>query len=160
MVRELKVKISDYREVEKLLTSKGGQFTHELNVTDSYFNQPAGRVLKISEDERGTFLVELEADAGGFEIRRYEQIGEGGEVKEELEQRHGIRCILKKKRRFFTYKDAVININLIEGLGDFLVLEAEAPDPQIIEDDLGLRNPEYIRVPFDELKLAQTLRSA
>ena len=156
MGRELKIRIADYREVERFLASKGGQFTHELNVTDTYFHQPPGRVLKITEDERGTFLVELEADAGGFEIRRYEQIGEGGEVKEDLEQRHGVRCILKKRRRFFTYKDAIINFNLIEGLGDFLVLEAEAPDPRVIEEELGLRNPEYIRVPFDELKLRKS----
>ena len=33
----------------------------------------------------------------------------------------------KRNGRLFTYKDAIINLNLIEGLGEFVVLEAEAP---------------------------------
>ena len=68
MPEELKIRIHDYRKVESHLKKIGAKFFEELNVTDTYFKQPKGKVLKITEDEKGVFLVNLEAKDNKFDI--------------------------------------------------------------------------------------------
>ena len=152
MREELKIRIRGYKDIEKNLVRLGAKFIKEINATDTYFTQPAGEVLKITEDERGDFLVNLKSKRGKFEIVGYKPINDVKKVKNELSERFGIKCILKKKRRFFDYKNYIININLIKDIGEFLVLEGENLTPSVISDELEIKNAEFITVSFDELK--------
>ncbi|MFB6077157.1 MAG: hypothetical protein ABEK12_03440 [Candidatus Nanohaloarchaea archaeon] len=47
--------------------------------------------------------------------------------------------------------DHVINLNLIEEVGDFLVVEGEDPSRAFIEERIGLDDPEYVTAPFSDL---------
>jgi adenylate cyclase class IV len=152
MAEELKIRIQDYKEVEKNLIKKGAKFSEEISVVDTYFKQPAGEVLKITEDDRGDFLVNLKLKNGKFEIAKYEPIADARKIKKELSGKFGVKCILKKKRRFFDFGDYRININLIEDVGEFLIIEGENLTPEVITEELGLKNPEFVTVSFDELK--------
>ena len=152
MTEELKIRIRDYEKVEENLIKLGAKFTEEINVVDTYFKQPKGEVLKITEDDKGNFLVNLKSKNGKFEIIRYDRIDNVGGMKEELTEKFGVKCVLKKKRRFFDFGEYMININLIEGVGEFLILEGENLTSYIITDKLEIKNPEFITVSFDELK--------
>ncbi|MBM3303546.1 MAG: hypothetical protein FJY76_00475 [Candidatus Aenigmarchaeota archaeon] len=152
MAEELKIRIHDYRKVEEKLTDIGANFTEELNVTDTYFKQPKGNVLKVTQDERGDFLVKLRAAKGKFRILKYEKLDNAEQIKKELSSRFGIKCVLKKKRRFFAFGGYTININIIEGVGEFLVVEGENLSPKIITEKMRINNPEFITASFDELK--------
>lgn len=152
MPEELKIKIKDHKEIEEKLQQLGAKFTEELNVTDTYFNQPSGEVLKITEDERGYFLVNLKSKDGKFEIVKYEKVENIDEIKKELTKKHGIKCILKKKRRFFDFQNHKININIIEDLGEYLIVEGENLTEKIISDKLKIENPKFVKVPFCDLK--------
>ncbi|NIO44743.1 MAG: hypothetical protein GTN36_04280 [Candidatus Aenigmarchaeota archaeon] len=151
MSEELKIRIHDYQKIEENLKRLGARFTEEINVVDTYFKQPAGEVLKITEDDRGNFLVNLKLKEGKFQILKYEKIDDVDGLKKELNDKFGVKCVLKKKRRFFDFEDFVININLIEDVGEFLIVEGEKVSSEVISR-LGIENPEYIRVSFDELK--------
>jgi len=153
MVEELKIRIHNYKKIEKMLKTLGWKFTEEINVVDTYFNPPKSEVLKITEDDKGNFLVNLKSIEGKFQIVKYEKIDDVKKLKKELTDKNGIKCILKKKRRFWYLGNLMININLIEDVGEFLIVEGENLTPEIITEKLQIKNPEFITVSFDELKL-------
>jgi adenylate cyclase class IV/diadenosine tetraphosphate (Ap4A) HIT family hydrolase len=153
MAEELKIRIHDYKKVEENLKKLGAKFTEEISVVDTYFKQPSGEVLKITEDDKGNFLVNLKLKEGKFQILKYEKIDDVNKLKKELTRKFGIKCVLKKKRRFFDFEKYMININLIENVGEFLIVEGENLTKDIITEKLGIRNPEFITVSFDELKM-------
>jgi len=152
MPLELKIRINNYKKVEKKLIKLGAKFTEELDVVDTYFKQPSGEVLKITEDNKGDFLVKLKLKEGKFVVVKYEPVRNVDKLKKELTKKYGLKCVLKKKRRFFDFGDYKININLIEDVGEFLILEGENPTPEIITEKLKIKNPEFITVSFDILK--------
>jgi len=151
MMKELKVKIQDLKQLEATLENIQAKLIEELNVVDTYFKQPEGHVLKIVEDNEGNYISELKSENGIFKIVRKDKIENVEEEKIHLEKEHGIHRILKKKRKIYSYREFKIDLNLIEKVGDFLILLGEKPSESIIENELGLVNPEYIRVPFSEL---------
>lgn len=148
MNEELKTRIKDAESAKEKLKELGGKFDRELHVKDTYFKTPSDEVLKITEDDSGSYLVELHKREGKFQIVRYEEIENAGEIKGNLREKYGIKCVLNKKRVFYEFDDFKVNLNLIEGVGDFLVVECENPTEEIIEETLGFENPEYITVPY------------
>ncbi|MBI4175989.1 MAG: hypothetical protein HY518_02195 [Candidatus Aenigmarchaeota archaeon] len=150
-MEELKIRIRDYRKVEESLKRMGARFTEELHVVNTYFNQPRGKVLKITEDRKGNYLVGLALKDGKFQVVRNERIADAEREKKRLKKRFGIRCTLKSTR-IFSYGKYVISINLIEGVGEFLIVEGENLKPDVITKRLKIREPEFITVSFDRLK--------
>ncbi len=148
MPKERKVRIHNVAAVEASLLRRGARFTHELHVTDTYFAQPDDRVLKITEHENGAFLVSLRKEGGTFIIESEKHISPA--EKRALLKKHTVRSVLKKRRRFFVFETYTVNINLIEGVGDFLVVEGESV-PLSVFAELGIKKPEFITVPFDRL---------
>ena len=151
MATELKARIPDIDKLESRLKDLGAVFDRELKVTDTYFCQPEGFVLKIVKDSKGSRLSRLEAKDGTFIIVEDKLLNNPETVEKELTQEHGIYRILRKKRRFYKYKDYTIDLNLIEELGDFIILVHESPKEEDMEKILDVSEPEYIRVPFSEL---------
>ncbi len=158
MKKELKIRIHDYKRVEKNLLKRGARFSRKVEVRDTYFNQEPGKVLKITESSEGDFLFALESENGGFRITRKEAVKDVEKTKTALAKEFGLKCVLEKRMRFFEFGDYAININLIDDVGEFLILEGENPTKEFIEEKLGIKNPEYITVSFDELKLRQQKR--
>lgn len=109
-------------------------------------------MLKLTRDDRGNFLVELQEKNGKFEIIKYKKITNPEELEAKLSDTYGVNCVLRKKRRFYNFANYSVNINLIEGVGEFLVVEGENLRKTIITEDFGIKNPEYITIPFNELK--------
>lgn len=151
MLQELKVRLKESEEVETRLKELGAVSERETEFTDTYFNQPAGEVLKITEDEEGVSLMALQAEDGKFQITKKESIQNVEEVRKEFSSKYGVRRTLKGQRKYFSLADFKITLNFIEGLGNFLVLTGDHPTKEFIEEKLGVKNPEYITVSFDQL---------
>lgn len=151
MSEELKIRISGYKKVEENLISLGAKFVKEISVADTYFKQPKSEVLKVTEGDDGSFLVHLQSKNGKFEIVRNESLKDVENTKKMLSNRFGVKCVLKKKRRFFEFDNYGLNINLIEGVGEFLIVEGNNLSKKIIAEELRIPNPEFITVSFDEL---------
>lgn len=151
--KELKIKISNFMQIEKILEKLGATFQQETKVVDTYFNQPKGSVLKTTEDNiRGNFLVKLKEKNGKFEVIQFKKIRNIDEAKYVLINLHEIKCILKKKLRFWDFENYEISLNLIENVGDFMVIEGEDITREEIIKKFKLKNPEWITVSFDQLK--------
>lgn len=150
-MRELKIKISDCKKLEKKLKELDATFAGEENFTDTYFNQPEGIVFKISTNSKGSTLLNLKSIEGKFEIVSSEKLEDVEKAKTELVAKYGIKTVLKGIRRYYTLEDLKLTINLIDNIGDFLILTDENPDKEFITKKLDIKNPEYIKVSFDEL---------
>jgi hypothetical protein len=46
----------------------------------------------------------------------------------------------------------MVNINLIEGVGEFLIVEGKGLQQSMITEKLKIKSPEFVTVSFDELK--------
>ena len=151
MLQELKVRIDNYREIEEKLKNLGALFLEEISFTDTYFNSAKGQVSKITEDTTGDYQVRLQTNNGKFNELINEKIHDLANAKAQLTSELGIKRILKGKRRNFTYHDLKLTINLIDGLGEFLILTSENPQEEFVTGVLDIKNPEYITVSFDRL---------
>lgn len=155
MPEELKLRVP-YPVTEADLVRRGAKFLRETHVTDTYFHQPPGQVFKITEDQDGAYLVRLRAAEGKFTIVQYAPLVDPYPVRQDLTRQFGVKGLLHKRRRVFDFRGVVVNFNLIDGIGDFLVVEGERLDKDAVLSDLGLADPEIITVSFDELKPPDT----
>lgn len=151
MAQELKLKIDNYEHIEINLQKKGAKLTSETFFVDTYFNQPKGRVYKIVEKNQGAFINVFQAVNGKFEVVTEAAIRNPEETKEELNSKYGIKRIIKGTRKFYSLKNLTIIFNLINNVGEFLIVVGEDPTKDFIEKELEIQNPEYITTSFDEL---------
>ncbi|HEX8932474.1 MAG TPA: hypothetical protein VF810_04925 [Patescibacteria group bacterium] len=155
MPQELKIRIQNLPEIESKLQTISATFVEETNFEDTYFNQPQGDVLKLGDNDKGFFFTSLKATPEGkFTIIKNSPIENADQVKAEMANEYGIKCVLKGKRRIFSLGSDKITLNSIEGLGDFLILTSENPTADFFITKLGLTNPEYIKISFDNLQPA------
>jgi adenylate cyclase class IV len=154
MAQELKLHLTDPQAIETKLQSLGATFIDETNFTDTYFNQPDGEVFKITYNNKGYFLIQLKrTPQGTFETIKNQKIDNADDVKAEMGNEYGIKCVLEGKRKNYSLDDLTITINLINQRGAFLIITGENPTKDFVTQKLGLTNPEYITVPFDQLPL-------
>lgn len=151
MPQELKIRLEKPDEVLTRLETLGAVPEGETEFTDTYFNQPPHEVLKITESDGGISLVALHAEDGKFRITKKEAIEDLEKIKNELSSKYGVKRILKGRRQYFSFIDFKITFNFIDGLGNFLILTGNNPNKEFIEDTLGIKDPEYITVSFDNL---------
>jgi adenylate cyclase class IV len=148
MAKELKIRISDPAAVEAQLAVLGAQFQGENSEAHIYLHAPEGSVIKLVESPDMHELIEFKAQGSGFVRTRQEMVSSA--AKRDLENQYGVDGTLLTRSRDFTLGDVKFSLYHIDNVGEFLIQTAETPDPAYF-DQLGLANPEYITVPFQQL---------
>ncbi|HVA96833.1 MAG TPA: hypothetical protein VND99_04210 [Candidatus Acidoferrales bacterium] len=153
MARELKIRFSDFKTIEEKLKPLGADFIEEQSFIDTYFNQPPGHVLKLAKVNDTYFIQALFAIDGTFDVGEKQRINKEivEEKGKELTQEFGVKKILKGTRKIFQLDMYKITFNHIDDVGDFLILTGANPTEEFFTERLGIKDPEYIRVSFDEL---------
>lgn len=151
MKQELKIRIENSAETEQQIKDLNATFVKESHFTDTYFNSPKGNVLKLIQNEQGAKILRLTANNGKFDIVGREEVTDLAQTLAQLSKEHGINKMLKGVRKEYIYNDLAITFNLIDEVGDFLIITGEGTQEQFIKDVLKIENPEYITVPFNEL---------
>lgn len=152
MLQELKLRIRDRKAIEELLLQKGATFSDETFFVDTYFNQPPGKVLKLTQKKNGTFVTIFQENHGKFDLVKDELASNVEELKKQYTEEYGIKRIMKGIRRYFQFGNYALTLNLIENVGDFLIVTGENPTKEFVENELGIKHPEYITVSFDQIK--------
>ena len=152
MAKELKARIHDLEKVKKNLQKLCASFQGKINSTDIYYNQPEGKVLRLTETIKGNKLISLKAQGEGFVIEKAEEIKGPNAKKKELKNKFGINCILERTISTYSYDNEKVSIHEIKDVGNFLILESENPKPEKICKLLDEKNLEFIKVSFDTLK--------
>lgn len=151
MTQELKIRIQNLAAVENKLKELGTIFIKEEPFIDTYFNQPPGSVLKIVTAEHFSNLIKLESQDGKFRVISKTFIENVERAKTELSSEFGIKSVLQGKRMYYQLEDLKITISLINDVGQFLILTGANPSENFFTEKLGIKDPDYIRVSFDEL---------
>ncbi|MAG59653.1 hypothetical protein CMO96_02580 [Candidatus Woesebacteria bacterium] len=149
---ELKVALLDHKKTEAELAELGAKFIVEDEVVDTYFNQPSGKVLKVARNNKGDWLVKLRAAGDGFEHIAKEKLDDAQAVKRKLAEEHGLRRVIQKRRKIFSYNKYEISVEHVQGLGDFLIIKGDERVPDEVLAKLGLQGSVFVAVPFCDLK--------
>lgn len=151
MEKELKIRIDKYVVVEAKLMQLSAKYMGESSFVDTYFKQPDGFVLKVIEDKEGSSLLNLQAVNGKFEVIKREVIENTSVKKDEFTKKFGVKKVLSGKRIYYQLDENKITLCLIDDVGEFMIATGDNPKETIITKTLGMPNPEYIRVSFDEV---------
>ncbi len=152
MSKELKVRITDVEKIQKLILQKGGEYIGETPFVDTYFNQPAGKVLKIVRKNTGYFINIFHAVDGKFETIKDQQTDQADQLIKEYTSKYGVKRVLKGKRIYYKLKNQHITFNLIDNIGNFLIITSPNPTNAFVEKELEIKDPDYLRVSFDEVQ--------
>ncbi len=158
MRRELKIRINDYEEVEKKLLGLGAKFIKQAKARDLYFNQPEGKVLKLTENDEGFFETRLERRGNHFYFTKKQAVSDLASAADRLLKNFTVKKRIVNKQRFFSYKGFLISTNRIDRVGQFLVIESHKYNPTVsfVTNELGIKNPEVVTESFDNLPESKT----
>ena len=140
---EFKAKLQSNTEAEQKLLTLHPVFIGEDHQTDTYFNVTEGR-LKLREGNIENSLIwykrENAADAKQSDIILYKHTPDEA-LKSILKKVHGIKVIVHKKRKIYFVENVKFHFDTVEGLGDFMEVEAI--------DETGLIGREKLRSQCD-----------
>jgi adenylate cyclase, class 2 len=125
---ELKARLDRFADVEEICRRLGALDKGTVEQIDTYFSMGNYR-LKLRESGTGEhFLIgysrpdSAEAKKSQYRLQRIEN---PGATKATLARQWGVKVVVKKTRRWFLWQGRVrIHLDRVEGLGDFLELEA------------------------------------
>jgi predicted adenylyl cyclase CyaB len=126
---ELKARLSDLGEAERIARALGASGPVRLAQTDTYFDSHHGR-LKLREirgDQSQAELIFYErGDVAGARASDYliAPIGAPESIKEALTAALGVRRVVEKARTLYLLGSVRIHLDVVLGLGTFLELEA------------------------------------
>lgn len=150
-MKELKIRVDGELRGWLSELSKLGPQIKDVHVEDYYFDTKGRDVLKISRKETGDFLVRFKYKNGKFMLQPQEKITDFEDKLRELYKKHGLKKIIRRHQVVYELDDGTIEIDAIEGLGNFLVLVQDEPSIDWFSKNLNLKNPEQITVPFSDL---------
>jgi adenylate cyclase, class 2 len=163
---EFKAVAKDLAAFEKKLLTLNPIFIGEDNQTDTYFNVTKGR-LKLREGNIENSLIYYErqdvAQVKESDILLY-KFQPQPPLKEILVKVHGIKVIVKKKRKIYFIKNVKFHFDTVENLGTFVEVEAIDDAGYMKVEDLkkqcmkyadlfGIKSSDYISVSYSDLIL-------
>jgi predicted adenylyl cyclase CyaB len=123
---EIKAKCSSKDKVRDFLISKNAKFIGVDNQTDTYFNCQNGR-LKLREGNVENCLVQYEredtAEAKPSHVNLFMLVPKSP-LKDILVNSLGILVVVPKIREIYFIDNVKFHIDYVDGLGDFLEIEA------------------------------------
>jgi homotetrameric cytidine deaminase len=127
---EVKARDADPGRTLELALALGAEDRGEISQRDTYFARARGR-LKLREQEPGeTELIQYRRDdADGPRTSHYRRVAAGaaGGLREALDEAYGTLVVVDKRRRLLVWEEVRIHLDEVEGLGQFVELEAVAP---------------------------------
>ena len=149
---ELKVRVKDFKTIEKDLKKIGAKYQGVLKQKDTYYNCAKGR-LKIREINNKKFelifyqrpdkAINKLCDFLVVPIKKQEL----KQIKNLFALAMGVKVIVSKNRKLWLYKNTRVHLDNVDGLGKFLELETVL---EKISQFVGQK--EYTGI-FDILKL-------
>ena len=135
---EFKARNNRHTELEQGLLQLGAHFAGEDHQTDTYFNVPYGRLKWREGNIENALIHYYRPDVLGSKpsnVELYRHIPEKN-LKEILTTVLGIKIIVSKKRRIWFVKNVKIHFDKIEGLGEFVEVEAIDEDGSLSIESL------------------------
>jgi len=156
---EIKARDADPRRSLELALELGAEDHGEIEQRDTYFARTTGR-LKLREQEPGqTELIQYRrADQTGPRVSDYRvvPIAEAEAVREALDAALGTLVVVEKSRRLLVWEGVRIHLDVVEGLGSFVELEAPGEGERLsdLRAKLDIRDEGLVAQSYADLLLA------
>jgi len=164
---EFKAKAENVNDLENKLKQFNPEYIGEDNQIDTYFNVSTGR-LKLREGniENSLIYYERENTAGAKQstILLYKH-NPDKTLKDILIKVNGIKVIVNKKRKIYFINNVKFHFDVVEGLGNFVEVEAIDKTGEIGIEKLkeqcnqysalfNIKQSDYIAVSYSDLLLS------
>jgi adenylate cyclase class IV len=107
-----------------------------LHQRDTYFHAVQGRLkLREAPPEPAELIAYARAELAGPKVSLYRvvQVADHDALIEALSESLGVKVVVEKARRLLRWRNVRIHLDRVEGLGDFVELEAVAASPGGLE---------------------------
>lgn len=151
---EVKNKTNDLKAVRSILENLGAQFKGIDHQVDTYFYTDTGR-LKLREGNIEKSLIHYErANANGIKDSSINllRLSETDELKKILIKSNGIKVVVDKRREIFFIENVKFHLDIVEGLGTFVEIEAIDEFGEKSKTELDTQCKKY----FELLKLEES----
>jgi homotetrameric cytidine deaminase len=135
---ELKARDPQPDRTLELALALGAEDRGEILQTDTYFTRARGR-LKLREQQPGEaeLIQYRRADAPGARESEYRRVpvADAPALRAALDAALGTLVVVEKRRRLLLHVDVRIHLDEVEGLGNFIELEAvAAPESDLVAE--------------------------
>jgi predicted adenylyl cyclase CyaB len=154
---EIKAVVDDLGAVRARLRALPGAARHAvLRQTDWYFRVPKGRLKlrQVGSRRDAELIAYLRPDKTAARTSEFQRLPttDAAGTRRLLDQMLGPRSCVRKRREVWLYKNARIHLDTVEGLGQFIEIEAVVTEgmPQAralmkeLRDVLGIRPKDLI----------------
>ena len=163
---EFKAIAIDVNSLEQKLLELSPTYIGQDFQKDTYFNVPTGR-LKLREGNIENALIYYERkdteSSKQSNILLYQHTP-SADLKEILIKLHGIKVVVNKKRKIYFIDNVKFHFDMVEGLGNFIEVEAIDKDGEIRVATLkqqcdkyaslfSIRSQDYIKFSYSDLLL-------
>ncbi|MBU0957926.1 MAG: class IV adenylate cyclase [Nanoarchaeota archaeon] len=135
---EIKAKCENHEKIRVILKGRGAEFKGEDHQIDTYFKVGNGR-LKLREGNIENYLIFYEReDKEGpkqSDVILF-KTSPNSEIKEILKKSVGVLVVVDKKREIYFIDNVKFHIDIVEGLGSFIEIEAIDKEGNIGKDKL------------------------
>lgn len=134
---EIKARCTNATEIRNYLLEKNAQFKGVDLQTDTYFNVSNGRLkLRQGNIENSLIYYNRENIAGPkiSEVHLFQVENNSELLKAILKNANGIKVVVKKKREIYFIENVKFHIDEVEGLGNFVEIEAIDKDGSLGEE--------------------------
>ncbi len=149
MNQELKIQLTDATRFEQWLVDHDAIFKVAYPTTDTYFRVPEYQVKKISETDDGIYFVSLVREQDQWILLEKKAIT--NEEKEGLCKKYEVKKVLHKEQRKYIYDGVDLNLNYIEGVGNFLIVDGAKKTKTEISQWINIPQPIFITASFDNI---------
>jgi adenylate cyclase, class 2 len=166
---EIKARCTDAHPLREYLKSQQAECRGTDHQTDTYFNSPNGR-LKLREGNIENNLIFYErADQAGPKQSFFKlvKIPDAAALKDVLTASMGVKVVVSKKREIWYIRNVKFHIDVVEGLGAFMEIEAgNLLAPELSQPELqaqcdqymkamGIREADLLQVSYSDLLLCK-----
>ena len=123
---EIKARTANANIIRKYLIDNGADFKGTDNQTDTYFNVPNGRLNLRQGNIENTLIQYFRPNEHGPKQSDFKlmEVIKGDELKQILTASLGIKVVVNKKREIYFIENIKFHLDELEGLGNFVEIEA------------------------------------
>lgn len=123
---EIKARTTQADKIREYLLKQRAEFRGTDVQTDTYFNVSSGR-LKLREGNiENSLIFYRRENVSGLKQSDFEllPVNDGITLKEILTKAIGVKIIVKKSREIYYIRNMKFHLDVLQGLGDFVEIEA------------------------------------
>ena len=147
---EIKARCNRVGEVREILCRHNAEFRGLDRQVDTYFRSPSGR-LKLREGNIETSLIHYsranQAGPRQAVVSLYHPpAGQTAALKEVLIAAMGVQVVVDKSREIYFIGNVKFHLDQVQGLGEFVEVEAISADGRIPAEELRKQCDRYIQL--------------